>query len=90
MSAGNRIARFVLAAVAFSAASACAPTVDILGVYFPGWLVAVITSVVASYLAVSSLGRWAWARTLAQSGLFFVSLTVVISLTLWWALFSGF
>jgi hypothetical protein len=51
---------------------------------------AVIAGVVASYITVSGLGSWKWARTLAQSGLLFVSLTVVISLTVWWAFFSEF
>ena len=90
MRTGRRVTRFAGVALSLSVATGCAPTVDILGVYFPGWLVAVIAGVVASYITVSGLGHWTWARTLAQSGLFFVSLTVVISLTVWWAFFSEF
>jgi hypothetical protein len=36
------------------------------------------------------LGRRAGARPLAESGLFFVSLTVGIALCVWWVFFSGF
>ena len=90
MRTGSRVFRFAVGALSLSLAPACAPTVDILGVYFPGWLVAVIAGVVASYITVSGLGSWPWARTLAQSGLLFVSLTIVLSLTVWWAFFSEF
>jgi len=68
----------------------CAPSVDVLGVYFPGWLVSTLTGVVVSYGLVWFLGRRAGAGGLAESGVFFVSLTVGIALATWWILFSGF
>jgi len=68
----------------------CAPTVDVLGVYFPGWLVSTITGVASAYVVVYWLGHRSGARTLAQSGVFFVSLTVGIALVVWWLFFSSF
>jgi len=68
----------------------CAPTVDVLGVYFPGWLVASVAGVASAYLLVYWLGRRPGARALAESGLFFVTLTTGIACGVWWLLFSGF
>ena len=68
----------------------CAPTVDVAGVYFPGWLVSAITGVAASYLVVIGLGRRSGTRGLADSGLLFLSLAVGIALAAWWVGFSGF
>jgi hypothetical protein len=68
----------------------CAPTVDVLGVYFPGWLVSTLTGVASAYGLVYALGRSASTRSLAESGVFFVSLTVSIALVVWWLFFSGF
>jgi len=72
------------------ALTGCAPTMDVLGVYFPGWLVSAVAGVTSAYALVYWLGRRAGARPLAESGLFFVSLTVGIALCVWWAFFSGF
>ena len=72
------------------AAVGCAPTVDVLGVYFPGWLVSAITGVASAYALVYWLGHHSGARTLAESGVFFVSLTVGIALVVWWLFFSSF
>jgi hypothetical protein len=72
------------------ALTGCAPTIDVLGVYFPGWLVSAVAGVTSAYALVYWLGRRAGARPLAESGLFFVSLTVGIALCVWWVFFSGF
>ena len=73
-----------------ASATACAPTVDVAGVYFPGWLVSTIAGVVSAYAVVIGLGRGPKTRELAASGLFFVGLTVAIALAVWWVFFSGF
>jgi len=85
-------ARPLLAAltVLVSAALGCAPTVNVLGVYFPSWLLSAVAGLVAAYLALWWLGRRPGTRALAQSGLLFCSLTVVLALLTWWGLFSGF
>ena len=68
----------------------CAPSVNVLGVYFPGWLVSTVTGVVASYGIVAWLGRHPNTRSLADSGFFFLILVVGIALGVWWVFFSGF
>lgn len=66
------------------------PIVEIFGVYFPAWIVASTLALAFSYLCVRWLGSRASTRELAQSGLFFVGLTVASAMTLWWVFFSGF
>ena len=83
-----RIAAIALPGLA--AVAGCAPTVDILGVYFPAWLVSAVVGLAASYALVVALGRRAATRELAQSGLLFCSLSVGLALTLWWVFFRGF
>jgi len=72
------------------AAVGCAPTVDIEGVYFPGWLVSTLFGVASAYGLVYYLGRRSSARSLAESGVFFCSLAVGIAVTVWWLFFSSF
>jgi hypothetical protein len=78
------------AVLALAAATGCAPTVDVAGVYFPGWLVSAVTGVFASYAAVIWLGRHPRTRGLADSGLLFLSLLTAIALAVWLVFFSGF
>ncbi len=73
-----------------AAPTGCAPTVELLGVYFPGWLVSTTAGVAASYGIVLWLARKPTTRSLADSGLFFVVLVVIIALAVWWVGFSGF
>ncbi len=82
--------RRILAAVALVAPAGCAPTLNVLGVFFPGWLVSTVIGVAASYGIVVLLSRRPQTRALADSGLFFLSLLVGIALAAWWVLFSGF
>ena len=68
----------------------CAPTVNVLGVYFPGWLVSATVGIIVAYGGVRWLASRPGTRTLAQSGVLFCSLTVAVSLLLWWILFSRY
>ena len=86
----DRPIRRVVSTLVLAAPAGCAPTLDVLGVFFPGWLVSTVIGVVASYGIVVWLGRYAGTRALADSGLFFLSLLVGIALAAWWMLFSGF
>ena len=72
------------------ALTACEPTVDVAGVYFPGWLVSAATGVVVAYSLVLWLGRRPAARQLADSGLLLSSLVAGIALAVWWVAFGGF
>jgi hypothetical protein len=90
MGHGDRRIQRVASTLVLAAPAGCAPTLDVLGVYFPGWLVSTIIGVVASYAIVVWLGRRPGTRALADSGLFFLSLLVGIALAAWWVLFSAF
>jgi len=70
-------------------AAGCAPTLDVAGVYFPGWLVSIVAGVVVSYGIVLWLSRRSETRRLADSGLLFLSLAVGIALAVWLVAFSG-
>jgi hypothetical protein len=90
---GHRAARRALGgALCTVAATAvgCEPSLNILGVYFPGWLVSGVVALVVAYALVWWLGRRPGERALAQSGLFFCSLTVMLALLIWWICFSSF
>ena len=71
-------------------ATGCAPTLDVLGVYFPAWLLCATAGGLTAYLLVWGLGRRPSTRSLADSGLFFVSVALAVAFALWWIFFSGF
>ena len=87
---GERPRRWVASATLLTAPAGCAPTVNVLGVYFPGWLISAVAGLVAAYAVVWWLGRRPGQRALAQSGLLFCSLTVMLALLVWWIFFSAF
>jgi hypothetical protein len=68
----------------------CAPTLDVAGVYFPGWLVSAIAGVAISYGIVVWLARRPGSRNPAGSGLLFSSLSVGLALAIWWVCFRSF
>ena len=73
-----------------SGSTGCNPSINIAGVYFPGWLVSTVTGVVLAYGVVFGLSRRPQTRELGDSGLLFVSLVAGIALSTWWVFFSGF
>ncbi len=77
-------------ALGLASCTGCAPTLNVLGVYFPAWLVSAVVGLVVAYSLVAWMGRRPGARALAQSGLLFCSLTVGSGLMVWWIFFSGF
>ena len=84
----ERPSRWVASGILLAAPTGCAPTLDVLGVFFPGWLVSTVIGVASSYGIVAWLGRRPSTRALADSGLFFLVLLVAIALATWWLLFS--
>jgi hypothetical protein len=92
-STSRRAARGALgatSALTLASALGCSPTVDLLGVYFPAWLISAVVGLVVAYAAVWWLGRRSGRRALAQSGLLFCSLTVTVAMLTWWLFFSSF
>jgi hypothetical protein len=90
MQRGESPIRKLVTLLFLAAPTGCAPTVEVVGVYFPGWLVSGVVGLVVAYVLVGWLGRRPGARVLAQSGLLFCSLTVMLALLVWWIFFSGF
>ena len=76
-------------ALGLASCTGCAPTLNVLGVYFPAWLVSAGVGLGVAYGLVWWLGRRPRQRALAQSGLLFCSLTVTVGLLIWWIFFSG-
>ena len=68
----------------------CERRLGALGVYVPGRLGSGVVAVVVASALGGWLGRRPGTRLLAQSGLFFCSLTVMLALLVWWFCFSGF
>jgi hypothetical protein len=87
---GNRPIERLTRCCTLVAIGGCAPSVDLVGVYFPGWLVSVVTGVVGAYGIVIWLARRPDRKALADSGLLFLGLLVSIALVVWWIFFSGF
>ena len=85
----RRVARAV-SALGLVNSLGCTPTVNVLGVYFPAWLVSAVVGLLTAYAVVWWLGRRPGQRELAQSGLLFCSLTVIVGLLVWWIFFSSF
>lgn len=77
-------------ALGLASALGCAPTVNVLGVYFPAWLISAVVGLVSAYGLIWWLGRRPRQRALAQSGLLFCSLTVTVAMLTWWLFFSAF
>ena len=87
---GERPSLWVAGGLLLAGPAGCAPSLDVLGVFFPGWLVATMIGVAGSYGIVVWLGRRPGTRALAESGFFFLGLLASVALASWWVLFSGF
>jgi hypothetical protein len=85
----GRSTRRLASACLLVAFAGCAPTIDVAGVYFPGWLVSIVAGIAVSYGIVVSLSRRSETRSLSESGLLFLSLAVGIALAIWLVAFSG-
>jgi len=82
--------RIVLASVLSVMLTACNPTINLYGVYAPGWLVAAAAGFVLSYLSVGVLARFGSSRPLADSGLFFCSLGMILAYLVWLGFFARY
>jgi hypothetical protein len=71
-------------------ASACAPTVNVSGVYLPPSVVSTLIGLGVGYGIVRLLARSVRLRALAQSALFFLSVAIVAGVAAWWSLYRDF
>ena len=60
-----------------------APSVDILGSFFPIWMLCVSVSVILAFLARKLLVRWKLESHVGPVALFYPSLVVLLSCLLW-------
>ena len=81
---------FCLSLTLLGTATGCDPSVNVGGVYFPGWLVSAIVGIVSAYGIVIALSHRPQTKELADSGLLFLGLVAGISLSAWWVFFSDF
>ena len=65
--------------------SACgrAPAVDIIGSFFPAWIVCVTIAVVLASVLRVLLLRWKFEQEVGPVALFYPSVVVLLSCTLW-------
>jgi len=89
-SRGGRRAVASASTLAVATSCGCSPELNVLGVYFPAWLVSSIVGLVVAYPVVLWLARRPRTRALGQTGLFFCGLAVSVALAVWWIFFSGF
>ena len=64
-----------------------APSVDILGSFFPIWMVCVSVAVILAFLAHKLLVRWKLESHVGPVALFYPSLVVLLSCLLWLTFF---
>lgn len=87
---GRSLAILTVSLGLLGSGAGCAPVVDVVGVYFPGWLVSTVAGLILAYVIVISLSRRPQTRQLGDSGLLFIALATGIALSMWWMFFSGF
>ena len=87
---GRSLASLLILLGLLGGPTGCTPSINIVGVYFPGWLVSTVAGVVLAYGIVFGLSRRPQTRELGDSGLFFLSLVAGIALSTWWVFFSDF
>ena len=78
------VAATIVAAMLWTTGCGRAPSFDILGSFFPAWLVCFIVSILLTAMARALLIRYV---EIAWPVLVYPSLTVVFALALWLALF---
>jgi hypothetical protein len=89
-SSAARSIRVFACSLGLASSLGCTPTVSVFGVYFPGWLISAVVGLVAAYALVAWLSRRPSALALAQSGLLFCSLALIVGLSVWSIFFAGF
>ncbi|MGI4757746.1 MAG: YtcA family lipoprotein [Janthinobacterium lividum] len=64
------------------------PSFNVLGSYFPGWIICIAVAVLAASLLHVVLNRVGWERGIPALPLFYFSLVLLIACTLWLVTFE--
>jgi hypothetical protein len=87
----TQVSGWVAGLAVFSAALAgCghSPSFDVLGSFFPGWILAVLVGVGATLCIHLLFEKLDWERSLAALPLFYLSMTVLVSSFVWLIVFD--
>ncbi|WP_169307426.1 YtcA family lipoprotein [Chitiniphilus eburneus] len=79
----------IAAASLFLAGCARAPSINVLGAFFPDWLFCIVGGIFLTLLIRLLIRRLGWARHLAWPGLVYASLTVLTTLVIWLIVFQA-
>jgi hypothetical protein len=66
-----------------------APSVNILGSFFPAWLISIVLGLVLTAIARRVLVATNTAGHLRPAGLAYTSLALVLTFASWWLVFGG-
>ncbi len=64
------------------------PSFNVLGSYFPGWIICIVVGVLAASLLAILIKRLGWERGIPALPLFYFSLALLIACTLWLVTFE--
>jgi hypothetical protein len=82
-------ARAPLLALAFSACSACDPLVNVAGAFFPGWMLCILAGIASTVFVRYLFARARLEPWLGPLLLVYPSLSTLIALALWLALYRS-
>jgi uncharacterized membrane protein len=73
----------LITACFFTAGCGRAPAFDIIGSFFPAWIVCVTVAVVLAFILRLLLLQWKFEQELRPVALFYPSVVILLSCTLW-------
>jgi FtsH-binding integral membrane protein len=79
-----------LACTLLFALTGCArsPSFNVLGSYFPGWIVCIVASILVTALIRFILNRWQWEQQVPALPLFYLSIALLIACLIWLIVFE--
>ena len=86
---GAAVSRLVCVGTLFAAGCALSPSVNILGSFFPAWLISIVTGLVLALIAWRVLIATSVARYLTPAGLVYPCLAALLIFASWLVLFGG-
>jgi hypothetical protein len=64
------------------------PSFNVLGSYFPGWIICIVVGVLVASLLRMAINRIGWERGIPALPLFYFSLALLVACTLWLVTFE--
>lgn len=87
--AGLALALFALHAAPPQAAAAQSPSIDVLGSYFPAWLICIVAGVALTVVARLLFVAWKLDAHLFPGPIIYPCLTAVFAMTIWLVFFRN-